>query len=470
MKLRLALLLSAITLHASAQNKLAGNWQGSISAGGKTVRIVMHVTEAGGKLSATMDSPDQGVTGIPCAGIKLSADTVRVDMSNIGVTYDGLLKDDNNITGAWHQGGGVIPLDLAKTDKPAEMSRPQTPKPPFDYQSEDVTFSNKDKSIQYGATITMPKDGAKHPAVLLISGSGPQNRDEELLGHKPFAVIADYLTKKGYIVLRVDDRGVGQTTGDRKKSTSADFAQDANAAIDYLLTRKEVNTRKIGMLGHSEGGLIAPMVATQRKDINFIILMAGPGIKIQQLMEEQNAAMLKTSGVTDTVIKEYIKLYHDLTGAIMTSATGVDAKNKMITILNSWKATASADAMAFTGLNGQDRNAEFIDGFMEIYHDTWFNYFLKVDPQPNLQKLSCKVLAINGDKDVQVVSKSNLEGIRQMLAKSKTKNYEVKELPGLNHLFQTCKTCSAQEYGALEETIAPAALQAMGDWMDKNVK
>lgn len=465
--LTIALLVN--TLSINAQSRLAGIWEGSIKMG-STMRLVFHIKEANGVLSGIMDSPDQGVKGIPCQSITLKGDSVTFDLGNLGISYNGLMDGDNDIKGIWHQKGAVIPIDFKKTDKPAELVRPQTPKEPFSYLSEDVTYQNADKSISYGATITIPKGKGSFPAVLLITGSGPQNRDEELMGHKPFAVIADYLTNKGYVVLRIDDRGVGKTTGDRKASTSADFADDVMAGIDYLKTRDEVNTKKIGLMGHSEGGLIAPMVASQRKDVSFIVLMAGPGVKIPQLMAEQNAAILKTNGLNDTIIREYIKLYNGMTDAIITSATGVDAKNKMINNLTNWKATASSEALDFTGLKGDKRDVEYIDGFMEIYHDKWFNYFLKSDPQLYLQKLSCKVLALNGDKDIQVISKSNLEGIRQSLAKSKSKVYDVKELPGLNHLFQTCKTCAATEYGGLTETISPAALQTVGDWLDKNVK
>ncbi|OSZ81987.1 hypothetical protein CAP35_01585 [Chitinophagaceae bacterium IBVUCB1] len=453
---------------AAAAQSPVGNWEGEMNVGQK-VRLVFRVKEANGKLAATMDSPDQGVTGVPVASTTITGDSILFDLNNAGIQYAGLLKD-NEITGVWKQGGMNFPLLMKRTDKPTELSRPQTPKPPYGYLSEDVTFKNADGSISYGATITMPAGGKTYPAVLLISGSGPQNRDEELMGHKPFAVMADYLTKKGYIVLRVDDRGVGQTTGDRKKATSADFAKDAHAAIDYLKTRKEVNAKKIGMLGHSEGGMIAPMVAIERKDIDFIVLMAGPGVKIYELMEDQSAAVMQASGVAPAIVAEYRKLYRGIEQSIISSATGEEAQNKMIQVTTAWKNTASKDAIALVDIDDFEKEKKFVAEFMKIYHDAWFNYFLKYDPQPVLQKLSCKVLALNGDKDMQVLSKPNLEGMRQMLTKSKTKNYEIKELQGLNHLFQTCKKCTVQEYGILEETIAPIALQAVGDWLDKWVK
>ena len=455
---------------AQAQSKFAGNWEGKINAG-KEVRLVFRVKESNGMLSATMDSPDQGVTGIGVQDVITDGDTVTFDMSSMSIQYKGVLIGEE-IVGVWLQGGMSIPLEMKKTETPAEILKPQTPKPPFDYISEDITYQNPDKSMTYGATITIPKGGKTYPAMILISGSGSQNRDSEIKGHKPFAVIADYLAKKGYIVLRVDDRGMGQTNigKNSKDLTSADFAKDVSVGIDYLKTRKEVNPKKIGMLGHSEGGMIAPMVAADRKDIDFIILLAGPGVKVYELMEDQSAAVMKSGGVSDAVVSEYRKLYRGLEQSAITSSSGEEAQNKMLQVTTTWKATASKEAIDLVELNDFKKESELIQEFMTMYHNKWLNYFLKYDPQPNLQKLSCKVLALNGEKDIQVLPKSNLEGIRQALAKSKSKSYEVKELPGLNHLFQTCNKCTTAEYGDLDETFSPTALQTIGDWLDKKVK
>ncbi|MBS1773362.1 MAG: alpha/beta fold hydrolase [Bacteroidetes bacterium] len=466
-----ALCLLAVSAQAFAQSKLAGNWEGKISAGGKDVRLVFRVKESNGKLSATMDSPDQGVTGIGVQNASLNNDTALFDMSSLGIQYKGLLMGDE-IVGAWFQGGASIPLEMKRTEKPAEIFKPQTPQPPFSYTSEEVTYQNADKSMTYGATITIPKDGKTHPAMILISGSGSQNRDGEIKGHKPFMVIADYLTKKGYIVLRVDDRGMGGTTvgGNPNNLTSLDFAKDVSTGLDYLKTRKEVNTKKLGMIGHSEGGMIAPMVAADRKDVDFIIMLAGPGIKVYEMMEDQNAAIMQSGGVSESVVNEYRKLYRGMEQAAIAGTSGEDAKNRMIKVTTAWKPTASKEALELTGLNDFQKERDFIDEFMMMYHNKWLNYFLKYDPQPTLQKLSCKVLALNGEKDVQVLAKSNLAGIQASLQKSKSKSYETKELPGLNHLFQTCKQCNTAEYGDLDETFSPTALQTIGDWLDKKVK
>ncbi len=467
-RLSTILLLAGSVLNAQGQSKLAGNWQGTLNAG-QSLRLVFHVKETAGNLSATMDSPDQGVTGIPCASVYFKSDSVVFDLGRGGVMYTGRMFDATMLTGNWHQGGLTIPVDLKKTDKPAQVFKPQTPKSPFIYNSEDVVFQNADKSIQYGATITIPKESGTYPAVLLISGSGPQNRDEEILGHKPFAVIADYLTNHGYIVLRVDDRGVNQTTGDRTNSTSMDYAKDAEAALNYLKTRKEVNTKKIGMLGHSEGGLIAPIIASERKDINFIILAAAPGVKITELMALQNDAVLRSSGADSTLIKHYGILYRNIENDIINAKDSVDAYKRIAASITDWKNKTPKETVQAVGMVNEDAEKKFINEFVGFYNNRWYNSFMKFNPQPYLEKLSCKVLAINGDKDIQVVSSQNLPAIQTALEKSKSKVYTVKEFSGLNHLFQHCKTCSTEEYGTLEETFAPEVLQYITDWMDKNV-
>jgi pimeloyl-ACP methyl ester carboxylesterase len=454
-----------------AQTKFLGSWQGAINVG-KELHLGFNIkAESNGTYSATMDSPDQGVTGIPCSGVAIHGDSITIEMAKLKAAYNGVLDDISNISGSWTQSGTSIMLNLKRIGKPVELIRPQTPKPPFAYISEDTTYQDAYKIITYGATITIPKGKGPFPAVVLITGSGAQNRDEELFGHKPFAVIADYLTRHGYIVLRVDDRGVGKTTGERKMATSVDFADDVIAAVEYLHTRKEVDLKKIGLMGHSEGGMIAPMVARQRKDISFIILMAGPGVKIAQLMEEQNTALFEKAGMSKATTDRYALLYRNIIKQINKSKDSTEARTRINDAVEDWKINTSEEIITTTtGIKDEKTQRTFVDGFMEIYNNSWFKYFLSYDPQPNLQKLTCKVLALNGEKDMQVIAKSNLAGIRSALEKSKSKAFETHELPGLNHLFQHCQLCTVSEYGQLEETISTDALKMVTDWLDKNIQ
>lgn len=457
----------------NAQKNIEGTWAGKLTVPGGSLRLMVHLKNEGTTYSATLDSPDQGAKGIPFGDVKIDGDSLQLNLPAANAKYIGTFTSDSTISGQWVQGMS-LPLDLKRIPEGGvteERKRPQTPKPPFPYDSKDVVYSNRDKSIQFGATITKPKGSGPFPAVLLISGSGPQNRDEELFGHKPFAVLADDLTKRGYLVLRVDDRGVGQTTGDFKSATSKDFADDAMAGLDYLKSLPEVDQTKMGLLGHSEGGMIAEMIAAQRKDLDFVILLAAPGEKIIDLMVNQNRAVLQSNGVNKETADAYVALYKPL--ALVLSSGG-DAKALKIAakqIVANWlKQTPKEIVLATTGIKDEQSEDAFINEFYKTVSQPWFRYFLQYDPAAYVKKIGAKVLALNGDKDIQVLAKTNLAGLKAALQKSPSKTYEVKELKGLNHLFQQCQKCTVGEYGQLEETIAPEVLQAIGEWLVKNVK
>jgi pimeloyl-ACP methyl ester carboxylesterase len=404
-------------------------------------------------------------------------DSLILMMPMLNGRYAGTVSSDKKtIDGTWFQGKAALPLTVNKTSDTAtvkQLRRPQEPKPPFAYQIKDVEYWNADKSIHYGATLTYPTEntGKKgFPAVILITGSGQQDRDETLLGHKPFAVIADNLTKKGFAVLRVDDRGIGKTTGEFNKATSLDFAKDVEAGLDFLATLPEVNKDKIGLIGHSEGGLIAPIVANERKDVKFIVLLAGPGIPIIDLMQQQSEAIDLSNGNSLAEVKaisgfarvmwEEINKNKDTATTFNNIKTRIDALSKTLDTATLAKIISKTNA--FEG--------DQLRLTMKSVTGKWFRYFISFDPQPYLKKLDCKVLALNGSKDVQVIAGSNLAGIRASLKKSHSPKYDVIELPGLNHLFQTCITCSPAEYAELEETFSPKALDIMDDWLLKNVQ
>lgn len=465
------ILLTSFAYQSFSQviNNFAGTWEGTLKVG-VDLRIVFHIKEDGkGNLISTADSPDQSAFGMACDSTTASENELTIIMKALKATYSGKLKNDSLIEGTFTQ-GAELPLALKKVDKPAERKRPQTLKAPFPYKSEDVIYDTKDKSLQLGATLTIPEGKGPFPAALLITGSGPQNRDEDIMGHKPFAVISDYLTRKGFIVLRVDDRGVGKSTGDFGNATSADFANDASSSIDYLLTRPEANKKKMGLIGHSEGGMIAPMVATQRKDIDFIVLLAGPGVKIIDLMTEQNVAILRSANISKEATEAYLPLYKETISQIVNAPDTATAYKTADVLLQKWIVQTNEKLITELGMNDRKAQHTMLSMLSNQLSTPWFKYFLAFDPQPYLQKLDCKVLAINGSKDIQVIASQNLPGIEASLKKSKSKIYEIKELPGLNHLFQTCNKCTLQEYAELEETFSPVALQLVGDWMIKNVK
>lgn len=457
------------TIYSSGQNRFLGIWEGKINVGAEMTLVFQVTQDASNNFSATLDSPENGLKGIKVSLLKLFDDSVYVEINQFQAKYSGKLRGDI-INGTFSQGMS-IPLNLKKVNKITEKVRAQTPVAPFPYRSEDVEYANKERSIHYGATITIPQGKGPFPAVLLLTGSGQQNRDEEIMGHKPFAVIADHLTRNGFIVLRVDDRGMGKTTGDVFSSTTRDFANDAIVSLNYLMARQEVSKKKVGLIGHSEGGMIAQIVAAERTDINFIIMLAGPGEKTMKLMSEQNEAAFTKAGMPKDYTDAYVDLYKNVLQAIIASGDNAAAITSTRAVVNAWvDKTSNTIVAATTGIKDEDSKEKFINQFVGQVGSPWFRYFLAYDPAPNLKKIKAKILALNGDKDIQVISKSNLPAIETALKVGKSKKYEVKELPGLNHLFQECKICTVAEYGQLDQTISPIVLELMTAWLKANVE
>lgn len=474
MKKIYGLLVSALLCQtAFGQQNIEGDWQGKLSVANASLRLVVHIKNDNGNYSATMDSPDQGAKGIPFSSVQVKGDSLLLEAKSIGGKFSGRFNNDTTLTGQWFQGTG-LPLQLKKMaagETVAEPRRPQTPKPPFPYKSEDVVYFNKEKSIQYGATITLPQGNGPFPAVVLITGSGQQNRDEELFGHKPFAVLADYLTRKGYVVMRVDDRGVGQTTGDVKNATSKDFANDVMTSLDYLKAMPQVNKTKVGLLGHSEGGMIAQLVAAERKDLAFVIMHAGPGQPILDLMTEQNRLVLTSTGMPAESVQRYSSFYKGMMTVIASASSDSAAVKLAAPLLDDWMdKTPKETVVATTGIKSGEGKAAYVNGFVKQVRSPWFHYFIQYNPGAYVQKMKAKVLALNGDKDIQVPSKENLSALKASLQKGGNKSFETVELKGLNHLFQHCQKCTVAEYAELEETMAPEALETIGAWLNKNVK
>ncbi|PJA98262.1 MAG: alpha/beta hydrolase [Ignavibacteriales bacterium CG_4_9_14_3_um_filter_30_11] len=461
----LILVLIFSTITNAQRNFLRGTWSGKLNLGATELRVVFNITREKGKFKATMDSPDQGAKDIPVDEIIIEGKNATFKVNIAKAMFVGEFNDDNTqITGKWIQGSNTIPLTLTKTEKKIVLKRPQEPKPPYPYLVEDVTFRNNKDNIKFAGTLTLPKGNGPFRTAILITGSGPQNRDEELLGHKPFWIIADYLTRNGVAVLRYDDRGTGKSEGDFPKATSLDFAVDAMAAVEYLKTRKEIDVNKIGLIGHSEGGLIAPIVATKNNSVAYIVLLAGTGLPGSEIITLQSELISRANGETEENIKLgkdfNIKVFNE----INSSTDDVDLKEKLDKMFNDF----------YDGLSEKEQKKL---GSKETFTakeinllSPWFRYFLKYDPRPTLEKVKCPVLAINGSKDLQVPSKENLREIENALKKGGNKNYQIIELSELNHLFQTAVTGLPMEYSKITETFSHTALKTIIDWIKSEVK
>ena len=407
-------LLALVVLTGAAQvqptTALLGSWSGKLKVGVMSLTIVLHLEQADGYVAVSLDSPDQGAKGISAFKEYLSDDSLAIKVESIGVTYRAKLKD-GKLDGKFVQHGFTIPLEL--TQGVPEVKRPQTPQPPFPYETEEVTFRNERDSATLAGTLTWPvgydaKSKQKPMVVIFVSGSGQQNRDEELFEHKPFLVLADYLARQGIATLRYDDRATGQSVGgDVKNATSEDFARDALAGIDYLRNRKAFS--KVGILGHSEGGTIAFMLGAQKK-VDFIVSLAGPSVKGDTLLATQgNRIMILSGQLPNMSVKKY---------------------REMVAEMN----------------------------------NPWINWFIDYDPSDDIRQTRCPVFALNGDRDCQVISTLCLPAFQRLLPTSK-KN-RIKQYPGLNHLFQHSATGVPTEYGEIEETIAPEVLSDIAEWIN----
>ena len=452
------LLLFASGCKASSGKGVEGLWLGKLTVPGGELRIVFHINKAAdGKLSATLDSPDQGATGIAVEECTFSNGKLTLAAKTIGGGFAGTMKNDSTIEGKWSQSGASLPLVLKRIEKLDVSSRPQDPKPPYPYKEEEVTVENKDAGITLAGTLTEPDSGNPFPAVVLITGSGPENRNEEVFGHRPFLVLADYLTRRGIAVLRCDDRGVGKSGGDSHNATTAAIATDTRAAFEFLKDRKDIDTKHIGLLGHSEGGIIAPIVANETPDVAFVVLMAGTGLPGDSILMLQTRLVAKAEGVADATIAQNAVVERKTLDIVKTVSDSAAAAAKLRPLLRQAMAQASpADTSTL--------NQAVEQGLKQVL-SPWLRYFISYDPRPALTKLRQPVLAIVGEKDVQVAPKENLAAIEAALKAGGNKDYLVKELPGLNHLFQTANTGGISEYSKIDETISPTALQMMGDWI-----
>jgi len=463
----LSILLVAfmLTNSLSAQNKsnrnsLPGAWLGKISTNGIELRMVFNLKlNDKDSLIATLDSPDQGAKNIPLGSVLLDDKKLTIKAPMLMGEYKGSITGDSTIDGTWTQRGAAYTVNLKKLKAVFTVKRPQEPKPPFPYTSENVTFINDKFNIKLAGTLTIPSGTGPFKAAIMITGSGAQNRNEELMGHKPFLVIADFLSRNGIAVLRFDDRGVGGSQGNYSEATSEDLATDAEAAFNYLKNNPKINQKEIGFIGHSEGGLIAPIVASSHPDVGFIVSLAGPGVTGQQIILRQTQDISRLSGVKENEIKESTETNKRLYAVLRKEK---DNKKAEIKILALYKEILEKKKTSKEDTEKAVNQLKMTFG-SNIY--TWFRYFIITDPSVFWKKVECPVLALNGEKDLQVSAKENLPAIEKALRSSGNKSVKTVKLPELNHLFQHCNTGLPSEYSSIEETFSPGALKIIADWI-----
>jgi dienelactone hydrolase len=441
-----------------SKNILPGSWLGKLSVQGIELRLVYNFKlNEKDSLIATLDSPDQGAKNIPLGSVIMEDKKLTIKAPVLSGEYNGTITSDTTIEGVWTQRGVNYTVNLKKLKIPFSVNRPQEPKPPYPYTSEEVTFPNDKFNIKLAGTLTMPGGPGPFKAVIMITGSGAQNRNEELMGHKPFLVIADYFSRHGIAVLRYDDRGVGGSQGKYSEATSADLATDAEAAFNFLKNNTKINPAEIGFAGHSEGGLIAPIVATSNPSVGFIVSLAGPGVSGEEIILRQTADISRISGVKESDIKESIETNKKVYAILKKEKDNSKAELKIVDL---FRKTQEKKKMS---KEDTDKAVDQLKMTFGAGQYTWFRYFIMTNPSTFWKKVKCPVLALNGEKDLQVAADENLSAIEKALKGNKSAKAVL--LPGLNHLFQHCKTGLPAEYSAIEETFSSDALKIISDWI-----
>ena len=444
------------TTAAPDTSRFVGDWVGTLTVGGTDLRVVFRLqTDAEGRLTGTMDSPDQGAADIPLGRIFVSADTLRLGVPSIAGRYAGVLNDSTEtLEGVWIQGGQRLPLKLERTETAPAVRRPQEPAMPFPYESETVTFRNETAGVTLKGTLTRPRTDELVPGVVLVAGSGPSDRNATIMGHKPFLVLADALTRRGVAVLRFDERGVGQSGGTQTGATTRDFAGDVQAAVEALAKRSGVRADQIGIIGHSEGGIIAPMVATRSEQVAFLVLLAAPGLPGDAILADQLDRRIRRQGATRRIRALQRGTQQRIFEVLKQDADSAEIASQLRKIM-----------IQSRGISGQ----EMIDREVKRLMNPWLRFFISHDPRTTLRKVDVPVLALAGAKDQQVAPDTNQAAIAEALNASAESTVTVRTLDGLNHLFQSAETGAPSEYGRIEETFDPKAIDVIADWIDERV-
>ena len=445
---------------------LEGHWQGSLKPmPAIELRLALEIASANAeKPEGVLVSLDQGNARIPISALTEKDGTVHLEAKSIGGVFDGKLNGDGSeLAGQWQQGGTTFPLVFKRVAKEVSLippNRPQEPKKPYPYTVEEVAVENKAAGLTLAGTLTLPSGAGPHPAVVLITGSGPQDRDEAVMGHRPFLVLADHLTRQGIAVLRCDDRGFGKSTGNFATAIDADFVDDALAAVNYLRTRPEIDPRRIGLIGHSEGGIVAPRAAARSPEVAFIVLLAGIGVPMEEVLLRQAGDIARVMGLSEERIAKNAAVEREIFRIVRSTKDPAQIEKAVRQVFREQVASLTDEERKALG-----RTDAMIDIQIKMAISPWSRDILAYDPHATLGLVKCPVLAINGEKDLQVSAKDNLPAIRAALEAGGNHSVKTVELPGLNHLFQTCQTGSPTEYSKIEETFNPAALKLVSDWI-----
>jgi len=436
-----------------------GLWQSALESHGMRLRLQLHVShDTEGKLIAALDSLDQSISGLPAINVTEKESAVHFEIPAVAGIFNGTLNPAKNIiTGVWSQSDITEKLEFKRADQPLELRRPQNPSKPYPYREEEVSFSNAAAGVTLAGTLTLPKGPGPFAAVVLIAGSGPNDRDESIANHKPFLVLSDYLTRKGIAVLRYDKRGVGKSTGSADQATTVDLASDAESAIAYLKSRKDISARRIGLIGHSEGAMIAPSIAVRSQDIPWMVLLAAPATKGDDTLLNQSELIARAGGLSDAQVATSLALDKDAYDLVRQETDPAVLTEKLTALV---KESGLDSALPPAALELQVR----------MMTSPWFRFFLDYDPLPDLRSVKCPVLALYGEKDLQVPPKFNLPLLQKAFDDGGNTHADVRQLPELNHLFQHSFTGSPAEYAAIEETFSPQALQIIADWLVPHTK
>ncbi|SFU72253.1 alpha/beta hydrolase family protein [Pseudoduganella namucuonensis] len=451
-----ACVLLAFAASAPAFSEEAqGDWGGVIA---NTLRLTVHITKAAdGGYHAKLGSPDQSKDLFAADTVSASATRLNFSIDRFKSSYQGEWDEKQQAWVGTFTQGSPTPLVLKRLDAkgmPAlVLKRPQEEaieKAARPYREQDVTFSNAKAGVALAGTFSVPPGAGPFPAVVLVHGSGRHKRDVDIYGHKIFAVWADHLTRQGIAVLRYDKRGSGASSGDANVATTLDYTSDAEAAVALLRTRPEVDQRRLGIVGHSEGGIIAPLAASRDPSLGFIVLLAGPAVKGDKLLVEQAALINRAGGMSEAEIAKDSRLKRAVFAALATPGSGEETKARARAVFDS--------AVATKDIAPDEARAQ-----LEVFASPWFRTALAYDPAPVLRLVKQPVLAINGALDLQVPPAMNLEAIRASLPANQAN--ELVEIPELNHLFQTARTGALSEYAQIEETVAPVVLKKVSDWI-----